>query len=117
MMRFKGFPAPILAAFLTETADVERINSGSDPDDRTTIVNDLKCGQIQWLDQEQTERAGMGSVARLARVRTAVPTAQIKPRDRLVWSDGTDYRIRAVQPFPANSGSASHYELLIEDEG
>lgn len=111
-MRLKVFPSALVAAFLSETAVIQRVTAGSDPDARTTIVSSLKCDDPQWLDQEQKERAGMASVARALRVRCEVNTS-IHVRDRFVYNS-TDYRIVAVTPIPAVN--PSHYELIIEDE-
>lgn len=112
-MRLKAFPTSILARLLPNTATIKRIPAGSDPDARTTILTSLRCDDPQWLDQEQKERAGLAAVARLARVKTAVPTAAVKVRDVFVL-DSTEYRVRAVSPVPV--ANAAHYELLIEEE-
>lgn len=110
-----AFPAGVTAIFFTETAVVQRINSGGDPSSRTTVVAAWKCSRPQWLDQQQKERAGMGTIARALRVECEAPSATVKSRDRLILA-GVDYRIAAApQPIPAVS--PSHYLVYLEDEG
>lgn len=101
---------------LTQTAVIKRVSSGSDPDARSTVDSSVRCSEPRWLDQEQKERSGMGTIARLLQVTTESPGAAIYPmRDRFVYNS-IDYRIRAVLPVPATSATPLHYTLYIEDE-
>lgn len=109
-----AFPPAITAVFFTESAVVERINSGSDASSRTTIVAALKCSVPQWLDVQQKERAGLATTARALKVKSAIPSAAIRVRDRFIHN-GTDYRI-AAPPQPVPVTNPSHYLLYMEDE-
>jgi hypothetical protein len=115
-MRWSGaFPPAVVASFLTETAVVKRINSGDDPDSRTTIIAAWRCTQPQWLDQQQKERAGLGTLARAALVKCAYPSATVKVRDRFIIG-GVDYRI-AAPPQAVPIAEPSHYLVYLEAEG
>lgn len=109
------FPAAVTAVFFTQTAVVQRINSGSDPDARTTVLSAWKCTAPQWLDQQQKERAGLATVTRALGVKCAVPSATVKVRDRFILGGG-DYRI-AAPPQPVPVLNPSHYLVYLELEG
>lgn len=96
---------------LSQTCDVKRVPSGSDPAARETVVAGLRCSAVYPASQEQAERAGMALAARLLVVYT--PDVAAQPDWRLV-TGGMDYRIRAVSRWPR--GSAQFVEMLIEEE-
>lgn len=115
-MRWQNaFPDTVTAVFLTQAAAVQRINSGSDPDSRTTILAAWKCTTPQWLDQQQKERAGLATVNRALLVKCEPPTAVVKVRDRFILG-GVDYRI-AAPPQPVPAVDPSHYLVYLEAEG
>ena len=96
---------------LSQTCDVKRVPSGSNPAARETMVAGLLCSAVYPASQEQAERAGMALAVRLMVVYTADET--FFPDWRLV-TGGVDYRIRAVSRWPR--GDAQFVELLIEEE-
>lgn len=101
---------------LSQTCDVKRVPSGSNPAARETVVAGLRCSAVYPASQEQAERAGMALAVRLMVVYTAdvaPPTPAVQPDWRLV-TGGVDYRIRAVSRWPR--GDAQFVELLIEEE-
>lgn len=96
---------------LSQTCDVKRVPSGSNPTARETVAAGLRCSAVYPASQEQAERAGMALAVRLMVVYTAGVAPQ--PDWRLV-TGGVDYRIRAVSRWP--HGDAQFVELLIEEE-
>lgn len=111
----RAFPAAVTAVYFTETAVVQRINSGDDPTDRATVLEKWRCSAPQWLDQQQKERAGLGTVARALSVKCEIPATAVKVRDRFVIG-GVDYRI-AAPPQPVPVINPSHYLVYLEVEG
>lgn len=114
-MALELFPGAVLGAMFTETAVVKAIPAGGDDTARTVVIAALDCTAPQALDDEDKERAGMATNARIMRVHCDVPdTAAITSRHRFV-AGGIDYRIRGVTAVPATN--PAYLELLLEDEG
>lgn len=93
-------------------AAVSSVTSGTDPDARTAVVATLKCQDIQPLDGEARERAGMANVTKAYRVR-AEYNSSVAAGHRLIYGSN-DYRIHQVIPKPVND--PWWMDLLVEDE-
>ena len=115
MSWLNAFPDAVTAVYLTHEATVQRIDSGDDPDARTTVIARWKCSAPQWLDQQQKERAGLGAVTRALLVKCEAPSAAVKVRDRFTLNS-VDYRI-AAPPQPVPAVNPSHYLVYLEVDG
>lgn len=93
-------------------ATVSSVTAGTDPDARTEVVATLKCRDIQPMDGQARERAGMATVAKAYKV-IAEYNASVEPRHRLIFGSN-DYRIVHVVPTPVND--PWFMTLFVEDE-
>lgn len=94
---------------LTGTCDIKQVIGGGA---RQTVVSGLSCSSLYPASQEQAERAGMATTARLL-VCYTTGSSQVAMDQRLA-TGGREYRIRSVSAWPW--ASPAFLEILLEDE-
>ena len=99
----------------TEAASLERLKANPvDDSDRTILDATVKITPPLEMLNDEKERHRYGTVASIQMAWCLAPASEPKERDRLV-SNGIDFRIRKVKPWP-NIATPAFYELHIEDE-
>ena len=93
-------------------ATVSSVTAGTDPTARTTVVTTLTCRDIQPLDGQARERAGLATLAKAYKVH-AKYNATVAAEHRLIVGSN-DYRIVQVVPSPVND--PWYMTLFVEDE-
>ncbi len=96
-------------------ATITRIPAGNDPEAREVVVANVPCTAVHELDQEQKERAGMGTVkvGRLVFCPSPGVTIEKRMRFTLVGSQ-KEYAIHRVAGHPADA--PAFLALYLEDE-
>ena len=112
--RFNYHKSALLYA-ATETASLQELKADPvDDSDRTILDANLKITPPLEMLNDEKERHRYGTVASIMMTWCLAPTQPPKERHRLV-SNGKDYRIRKVKPWP-DIPAPAFYELHIEDE-
>ncbi len=96
-------------------ATISRIPAGNDPEAREVVVANVPCTAVHELDQEQKERADMGTVTAARLVYCPPQVVSIEKRMRLRLSGSTkEYAIHRVAGHPADA--PAFLALYLEDE-
>lgn len=114
-MRHNGIGAAINQHF-TQLCTLHYVPTNATADtDRTIIQTNLKCSAPIEMKNDEKERAGLGTIASITLLWTAVPenSVEITEKHRILLN-GIDYRIRKVKKWPMIN--PDYYELHAEDE-